>query len=94
MDGYSFLRFGDFYYEGIYEKQSYSEAYNQYKIASEAPETNSVIQAHAYFNMGYIMALGLGRKKNLTLAHSHFNSSLSKHPFFPGINADILLTLT
>jgi hypothetical protein len=43
--------------------------------------------------MGYIAALGLGRPKNITLAHKLFNESLVKHPFMPGINADILLTL-
>lgn len=61
MDGYCFLRFGDFYYEGETEDQDYVEAYNQYRVASEAPDTPAVIQAHAYFNMGYIMALGLGK---------------------------------
>ena len=43
MDGYCYLRYGDFYYDGKSEEQNYLEAYNQYKIASEAPETPAVI---------------------------------------------------
>lgn len=62
MDGYCFLRFGDFYFDGIYETQSYTEAYNQYKVAAEAPETSPIVSAHAYFNLGYITSLGLGRE--------------------------------
>lgn len=93
-DGYCYLRYGDFYYHGVYEEQNYLNAFNQYSYAADAPETPTVIKAHAYFNLGYMASLGLGKAQNLTLAHQLFNASLTMHPFLPGMSADILLTFS
>jgi len=43
--------------------------------------------------MGVLQAIGMGNKSNTTLAYEHFVSSLTKHPFLPGMKASLLLNL-
>ncbi|EAS02454.2 Sel1 domain protein (macronuclear) [Tetrahymena thermophila SB210] len=82
QSGYSNLRLGDYFYYGINVKQSYSKAYQYYKLAAEKKDSNiidqvSYIQAQGYFNLAYMEQLGQGVPQNYQLAYMHLNQSLS-----------------
>jgi TPR repeat protein len=91
QEGYCYLRTGDFFYYGIYEEESYQEAYQNYLAAADITDSPDVIQAYAFFNLGYMNAIGIGRAVDEEKALKYFNESLVRDPLLPGITPRVVL---